>query len=133
MAKNDARRACPCCSGKPYTECCGPLHAGVGRAATAEQLMRSRFSAFAVGDAAYLLRSWHSTTRPARLSLDGGTNWTRLEILDAKDGGPFHSAGTVEFRAYYRERGAAAAAEQSMHENSSFAREDGAWVYVSAV
>jgi len=130
MAKNDARRACPCCSGKPYADCCGPLHVGAGRAATAEQLMRSRFSAFAVGDAAYLLRSWHSTTRPARLSLDDGTNWTRLEILGATDGGPFHSEGTVRFRAHYQE---ADGAPQFMEENSSFAREDGAWVYVAAV
>jgi SEC-C motif-containing protein len=121
---------CPCCSGKAYAECCGPLHSGAGRATSAEQLMRSRFSAFAVGDAAYLLRSWHPGTRPARLSLDAGTRWTRLEILGTADGGPFHSAGTVDFRAYYRERGGA---EQSMRENSTFAREDGAWVYVSAL
>ena len=121
---------CPCCSGKAYAECCGRLHAGEGRATSAEQLMRSRFSAFAVGDAAYLLRSWHSSTRPARLRLDENTRWTRLEILGARDGGPFHTEGTVEFRAYYRESGGS---EQSMRENSSFTREDGAWVYVSAL
>ena len=92
--------------------------------------MRSRFSAFAVGDTAYLLRSWHSSTRPARLSLDPGTRWTRLEILDTSDGGPFHTSGTVRFRAHYRERGAG---EQFMEENSTFSREDGAWVYVSAL
>ena len=131
MAKNDARRACPCGSGKAYAECCGPLHSGEGRASTAEQLMRSRFSAFAVGDAAYLLKSWHSSTRPAQLSLDSRTRWTRLEILAATDGGPFHSEGTVGFRAYYRD--GARGAEESLHENSSFAREDGAWVYVSAL
>jgi len=121
---------CPCCSGKAYSECCGPLHSGEGRATSAEQLMRSRFSAFAVGDAAYLLRSWHSSTRPARLSLDGDTRWTRLEILGASDGGPFHTEGTVEFRAYYRERGGA---EEILHENSTFVREGGAWVYVAAL
>jgi SEC-C motif-containing protein len=92
--------------------------------------MRSRFSAFAMRDAAYLLRSWHSSTRPARLELDAGTRWTRLEILGATDGGPFHTTGTVEFRAYYRERGGP---ERFMRENSTFAREDGAWVYVSAL
>jgi SEC-C motif-containing protein len=122
--------ACPCGSGRHYLECCGALHTGADRATSAEQLMRSRFSAFAVGDAAYLLRSWHSSTRPARLSLDPGTRWTRLEILGAADGGPFHSEGTVEFRAYYRQDGAA---EQYLQENSAFARENGAWVYVSAL
>jgi SEC-C motif domain protein len=121
---------CPCCSGEGYAACCGPLHAGERRAAGAEQLMRSRFSAFAVGEAAYLLRSWHSSTRPARLSLDRDTRWTRLEILGARDGGPFHTEGTVEFRAYYREGGGP---ERNLHENSSFAREDGTWVYVSAL
>jgi SEC-C motif domain protein len=121
---------CPCCSGRGYAECCGPLHAGESRAASAEQLMRSRFSAFAVGDVAYLLRSWHSSTRPARLSLDPDTRWTRLEILGAQDGGPFHTEGAVEFRAYYRVDGGP---EESLHENSSFTREDGAWVYVSAL
>jgi len=130
MAKKDVPRACPCGSGESFTACCGPLHSGTSRAATAEQLMRSRFSAFAVGDAAYLLRSWHSSTRPAWLNLDAGTRWTRLEILGTAGGGPFHSEGTVEFRAYHRERGGA---EESLHENSTFSRENGAWVYVSAL
>ncbi|HEX4789732.1 MAG TPA: YchJ family metal-binding protein [Actinospica sp.] len=121
---------CPCCSGRAYGACCGPLHAGDARAATAEALMRSRFCAFAVGDAGYLLSSWHSSTRPARLALDPSIRWTRLEILDSADGGAFHSEGTVEFRAYFRERGGA---EESMQENSSFVREDGAWVYLSAL
>lgn len=93
--------------------------------------MRSRFAAFAKNDAAYLLRSWHSTTRPRRLDLDPRTRWTRLEILNTTDGGPFHTTGTVEFRAHYREPGVAA--EQVMQENSTFAREDGAWVYMSGV
>ena len=125
----DQAGPCPCCSGLVYRECCGPLHEGRA-AASAEQLMRSRFSAFAVGDAGYLLRSWHSTTRPARLTLDPAVRWTRLEILDAVDGGPFHAEGTVRFRAHFRDR---AAGEQVLEENSAFAREDGAWVYVSAL
>ena len=121
---------CPCCSGKAYAECCGPLHSGEGRATSAEQLMRSRFSAFAVGDAAYLLRSWHSSTRPVRLRLDGDTRWTRLEILGRTDGTAFHSQGTVEFRAHYTESGRPG----SMQENSSFVRdENGHWVYVAEV
>jgi len=92
--------------------------------------MRSRYSAFAVADAAYLERTWHSTTRPRHLELDPTTRWTRLDILATTAGGPFHTDGTVEFLAYYRERGGA---EQSMHETSSFVREDGNWVYLSGV
>ncbi|WP_275423743.1 YchJ family protein, partial [Virgisporangium ochraceum] len=53
---------CPC-GGGPYAACCGPAHGGAP-AATAEALMRSRYSAFALGDADYLLRTWHPTTRP---------------------------------------------------------------------
>jgi SEC-C motif-containing protein len=97
-------------------------------AATAEQLMRSRYSAFAMNDAAYLLRSWHSSTRPARLDLDPGTRWTRLEILGTTGGTAFNTDGTVEFIAHYTESGHAG----SLRENSSFVREDGNWVYVNA-
>jgi SEC-C motif-containing protein len=92
--------------------------------------MRSRYSAFALGDAAYLERTWHSSTRPLRLDLDPATRWTRLEILGRTGGGPFHTEGTVEFRAFFREHGRA---EQSMRESSAFVRENGAWVYLSAL
>ncbi|ESQ02386.1 SEC-C domain-containing protein [Streptomyces sp. PVA_94-07] len=50
---------CPCGTGRTYGECCGRFHAGSAEAATAEQLMRSRYAAFATRDAAYLLRTWH--------------------------------------------------------------------------
>lgn len=135
MAKRSARRSadeenlpCPCGSGLPYPECCRPLHRGEATAATAEALMRSRFSAFAVGDADYLLRSWHSSTRPARLRLDPGQRWIRLEILGTDRGGLFDTAGTVAFRAHYREAGRPGALE----EHSRFVREDGQWVYLDA-
>lgn len=59
---------CPCLSGLPYDECCGRLHREDSHAATTEQLMRSRFSAFAVGDAEYLLATWHRATRPRQPS-----------------------------------------------------------------
>lgn len=88
--------------------------------------MRSRYSAFAVGDAAYLLRSWHSRTRPKTLTLDPGQRWTRLEIVAATGGGVFHTEGTVEFRAHYRAGGRRGV----LHERSRFLREDGRWVYL---
>lgn len=135
MAKRGARRSadeenlpCPCGSGLPYPECCRPLHRGEATAATAEALMRSRFSAFAVGDADYLLRSWHSSTRPARLRLDPGQRWTRLEILGTDRGGLFDTAGTVAFRAHYREAGR----PEALEEHSRFVRENGQWVYLDA-
>ncbi|TNC27856.1 YchJ family protein [Amycolatopsis alkalitolerans] len=117
---------CPCGSGEKYGNCCGPLHRAERTAATAEQLMRSRFSAFAVGDRAYLLETWHSSTRPAVLELDEAVQWRRLDALATTGGGPFHQEGTVEFRAHYRQDGKPG----SMHENSVFCREDGQWRYV---
>jgi len=91
--------------------------------------MRSRYSAFVVGDVRYLLRSWHSSTRPANLQLDQDLVWTGLEILNTTDGSPFHTEGTVEFRAGYLVDGRPG----DQQENSRFARENGAWVYVDAV
>ncbi len=117
---------CPCCSGLPFDECCGPLHAGDRTAGTAQQLMRSRFSAFAVGDAAYLRRTWHASTRPAHLDLDDDVRWYRLDVLATDGGGVFATEGTVEFEAFWRspaERG-------SMREVSRFRRGPDGWQYV---
>lgn len=122
-------RPCPCLSGELYAECCGRFHGGDAEAPTAEQLMRSRYSAFAVGDAGYLLRTWHPETRPAELQLETDIEWRRLDILSTSRGGPLDSEGTVEFKAWFRqgpERGA-------HHETSCFRRLDRRWYYLDAV
>jgi SEC-C motif-containing protein len=90
--------ACPCGLGDDYESCCGQLHAGAP-APTAESLMRSRYSAFAVGTAGYLLHTWHPSGRPRILSLDPALRWTRLAVLETRDGGLFDTTGTVQFRA----------------------------------
>lgn len=115
---------CPCGSGRPYAECCELLHLG-GAAPTAEALMRSRFSAFALGLDGYLLTSWHPATRPAELDLDPDLTWRRLQIVDTVAGGPEDSTGVVEFRASYRGPDGAGL----LHERSRFERVDGRWVY----
>ncbi|RLP91213.1 hypothetical protein EAD89_12190 [Micromonospora sp. BL4] len=119
-------RACPCGSGPAYADCCAPVHTGVAQAPTAEALMRSRFSAFALGDTGYLLRSWHSSARPASLDLDRGQRWIRLEIVETERGGLLDTTGTVTFHAHYRDAGRPGA----MTERSRFVREDGRWVYL---
>lgn len=91
--------------------------------------MRSRYSAFAVQDAAYLAKTHHSLTRPASVEFEPKLRWTGLEILGTTGGTAFHTDGTVEFIAHYTESGRAG----SMRENSSFVREDGNWVYLSAL
>lgn len=88
--------------------------------------MRSRYTAFAVGDVASLLRSWHPSTRPARLDLDPHTRWLHLSIDDVVPGGPFDDAGIVEFTATFR----GPHGRGSQHERSRFVRQDGAWFYV---
>jgi SEC-C motif-containing protein len=120
---------CPCLSGETYPDCCGRFHDGRAQAPTAEQLMRSRYSAFAVRDVDYLGRTWHAATRPDDLELDPGVRWTRLDVLDVRGGGPFDTEGTVEFRAHHRVDGVPG----SQREVSRFVREDGRWVYVGPV
>jgi SEC-C motif-containing protein len=122
-------RRCPCGTGLPYAECCGRLHAGTATAATAEQLMRSRYSAFAVGDRAYLLATWHSATRPRALELDAGVHWTGLDVVATTGGSLLDPDGTVEFRASYSVAGRTGA----QHENSRFVREGGHWRYLDGV
>jgi SEC-C motif domain protein len=119
-------RRCPCGTGLPYAGCCRRLHDGTATAATAEQLMRSRYSAFAVGDAGYLLRTWHPDTRPRSLRLDPEVHWTGLEILATTGGRLLDPEGTVEFRASRLSAGRPGA----QHELSRFVREDGRWRYL---
>jgi SEC-C motif-containing protein len=118
--------ACPCGSGRPYAACCGPLHAGGGLAATAEALMRSRYSAYVLQLSDYLLASWHPSTRPARLDLaeDAGSKWLGLDIKRHQPVDVQHA--TVEFVARYRIAGRG----HRLHETSRFVREDGRWFYV---
>lgn len=109
---------CPC--GSPsgvatYDECCGPLHRGERQAASPEELMRSRYTAYAVGDTDYVWRTWHPRTRPEQVSPDPSTTWTGLEVLVAED-------DVVEFRAHH-EGG-------ELHERSRFAQRAGRWFYL---
>lgn len=120
---------CPCLSGETYGNCCGRFHSGSASAPTAEALMRSRYSAFAVGNAPYLLATWHPDHRPDQLDLDPELEWRRLDILATSGGGPLDSTGTVEFTAHYRQDGQ----RGSQHELSRFVRENGQWLYLDGV
>jgi SEC-C motif domain protein len=120
---------CPCGTDVRYDACCGRLHRGAGQAETAEELMRSRYAAYAVGDLDHIWRTWHPRTRPDELTPDPDLTWTGLEILAVVAGGPEDEVGEVEFRASYTRHGAAGARE----ERSSFERRRGRWVYVTEV
>lgn len=113
--------ACPC-GGATYDACCGPLLRAERLAETPEQLMRSRYTAHALGDAEHLWRTWHPRTRPERVDLDPGTTWLGLQVLRAED-------EEVEFvAAYDDQRGGG-----RLHERSRFARRAGRWFYVEPV
>src|SRR3954447_26932159 len=123
----DGTAACPCGLGPPYAACCGRFHTGDASAPTAELLMRSRYAAFAVGDAAYLMRTWHPTTRPSAIDLDQRQEWTGLVILDRSGGGMLDTEGTVTFRASYQVGGTPG----ELTERSRFVRDTGTWSYVA--
>ena len=106
-----------------YAVCCAPLHAGEA-APDAESLMRSRYSAFVLGDVPYLLATWHSSTRPATLELEPQAKWLGLDIKSHRSTGVDRSE--VEFVARFRLAGRAV----RQHELSRFVREDGRWFYV---
>ncbi|WP_245944740.1 YchJ family protein [Crenobacter cavernae] len=119
--------SCPCGSGRAYATCCGVYHQGAA-APTAEALMRSRYSAYALGLEAYLLASWHPDTRPERFDLAedaGRLKWIGLEIKATGQGREADGVGTVEFVARYKVGGRA----ERMSETSRFERVAGRWVY----
>ena len=122
MEKN---RPCPCGSGQPFGVCCGPVLAGEKNPATAEQLMRSRYTANVKPNAGYLLKTWHPSTRPDE-SCKHFNDWYQLNIIETVDGGRDDNAGIVEFRALYRH----GALRGTFHERSRFRREKGRWYYL---
>lgn len=123
--------ACPC-GGAAYATCCGPYIGGDALPATAEQLMRSRYTAYTLGNEAYLRATWHPSTRPGEPIVDESgaekTKWLGLEIKsafrlrqrnDPQDEQP--DADSVEFVARYKLGGRA----HRLHEVSRFVREVG--------
>jgi SEC-C motif domain protein len=91
--------------------------------------MRSRYSAYACGDADYLFRTWHPRMRPTGVTVDPGITWTGLEVIDTVAGGPHDNRGEVEFTARFESAGRAG----RLHERSRFERRAGRWFYLDAV
>ncbi len=121
-------KPCPCGSDKDFSRCCEPCLKGDIYAATAEQLMRSRYTAYVVGDESYLLSTWHSSTRPQQLHLESepASQWIGLKVLASTSGEAHDSDGRVEFIARYKINGKA----HRLHENSRFVKERGRWFYI---
>lgn len=118
---------CSCCSGNSFEQCCEPYLSGAKIAATPEQLMRSRYSAYALGNyGKYLLATWFP---PMAQHLDeaqldnSDTQWLSLTVLNSAVKG---DDGEVSFEARYKD----AESDAVMHENSVFKRLGKRWFYV---
>jgi len=124
---------CPCNSGRPYADCCEPVVTATRPAATAEELMRARYSAYARGAIEYIISS---TLPDRRVECDEkairqwsqNSDWTSFEIVSTEGGGVGDKEGKVEFIACYTED----RMKKTLHETGSFRRAgpDGAWYYV---
>jgi len=124
---NNQSILCPCGdANKEYTDCCARYLNGREDAATAEALMRSRYTAYTLENEDYLLATWHPSTRPDSLKLADGPHkkWLGLRVSRHEQTGENHSV--VEFVARYKVGGRA----HRLHEISRFVREGGRWFYV---
>jgi len=123
---------CYCGNSLTYDECCGAIHNGTREAKTAEELMRSRYTAFVLADIDYILKTYASETRPTEdregiLNWAKSVKWIRLEVLNTKLGNETDEEGFVEFKVHYFEN----RLNETIHEKSYFVKEEGSWVYVS--
>jgi SEC-C motif domain protein len=144
MQNKKPAAACPC-GGASYAACCAPFIDGEAIAATAETLMRSRYTAYTLGKEAYLRATWHPSTCPQEPIVGDGekVQWLGLEVKSAAlrlrkrnvdssgtDALPVAAAeenqDSVEFVARYKIGGRA----HRLHEVSRFVREHGCWFYV---
>ncbi len=123
--KTETVTDCPCGSGMALEACCGPYIDGALAAPTAEALMRSRYSAYALQEADYLRATWHRDTRPSRVRLDPEQRWIGLSIKATEAGCEGDSRGVVEFVARFKVAGRG----HRLHERSRFECIDGQWYY----
>ena len=117
---------CPCGSGAALAACCAPFLTGDAHAPTAEALMRSRYTAYVLGAADYLLATWHADNRPASLDLDEAQNWLGLKVLRTEQGDTQSDKGLVEFVARFKIAGRG----HRLHEISRFSRIGDQWFYL---
>lgn len=118
--------SCPCCSGLDYSQCCEPFHLDKKIPATAQELMRSRYSAYTLQDANYLLATWEASKKPKAIDFSKEhIEWQRLEIIDTKKGGINDAKGIVAFKAFYNQHGQ----DHVMNEISRFIKLKGRWFY----
>lgn len=122
---------CLCGNNQTFEKCCGLIHDGKKDVETAEELMRSRYSAFVIANGDYLMNSHASKTRDISSKSETekwakSVKWLRLEIIDTTNGKLGDKTGVVEFKAHFKEK----IFKRCIHERSNFIIEDGKWVYL---
>ena len=117
---------CPCGTNKAYADCCEPYLDGTATPATAEALMRSRYTAYTLLQEEYLVATWHTSTRPQQIGLAEKTTTKCLGLQVKHHEQQDDTHALVEFVARYKVGGLA----HRLHETSRFVREDGSWFYV---
>lgn len=122
---------CPCGSGESYAVCCQVAHADIKQVITAEQLMRSRYSAFVLAKVDYLnLSQTSKMTKTEKRELKSWTKsvqWQKLALKSIEKGTANDTSGKVAFEAFFLENGQ----PNSIAENSDFIKEDDIWKYVA--
>jgi SEC-C motif-containing protein len=123
---------CPCGSNLDYASCCQPIITGERRATTAEQLMRSRYSAYVKKEFAHIFTSLHPDHRAdydesSSRAWAENAEWEGIRILKTDAGGIDDSEGQVEFVVSYREKGVS----RKHHELSTFLKKDGVWYFAT--
>jgi len=115
---------CPCGSKIKALDCCLAVINGQRQAGSAELLMRSRYTAYALGNEEYILNTWHSSQRPASLELEASVEWQGLKVLMTSP--EKNNEAFVEFIAGFSNAGN----KGQMHERSQFIQENGVWLYL---
>lgn len=117
---------CPCSPNKAYADCCLPFHQKIKLPNNAEQLMRSRYSAYVLNLTDYISETWHPTTRPSLAQLTAHpVQWIKLTINKTWQSLQADEA-FVDFDAFYEANGQF----QKMHEVSRFVFINNRWFYI---
>ena len=129
-------KACPCVSRRTFENCCSPFIDGRAVAEQPEQLMRSRFSAFSIGNIDYLINTHHISTRSTTLrgALERDMrdiDWLGLSVIQASPVSSLEPRGFVEFVALYKRAQLYEGRIEQLHEKSMFIKEKARWFYIS--
>lgn len=131
LTMSNEKTTCPCCSGREYSACCEPIIKGTKLAATAEELMRARYSAYEKHEIDFIIDTCEAVgdktdiDRDATKAWSEESTWYGLKIIRTEKGGAEDTEGLVEFQATYSRKGL----RDVHHETGYFKKIEGKWMY----